>query len=138
MKINRVNNFNLQNKQNFGAFLVSPKYMDELHTTIFENKKTMIDDFDKIVGILKEAQKDNPKCNIELFQGANPLTGDSCPTMNFVDKDGATITQIYTHHGKYNKLSEACSMVQMCADANNIANQIRFNFETLLESLFRQ
>lgn len=134
MRINSIN-YQTQKKQSFGAFHVSPKYLDEIHTTIFKNKEEFINDFDNIVGMLTEAQKDNPKCNIELFQGVNPLTGDSCPAMHFVDKYGAIIAQINLHNKKYNASDDALSIAYMCQDANNIANKIGYNFENLLEKV---
>lgn len=131
MRINRVNT---NNNPKFGALIVSPKYMDELHTTVFKNKQNIIKEFDDIVDTLKEAQKANPRCNIELFQGVNPFTGDTRPTMHFVDKFGSVIAQISTNRPKYNTLSEGGSLVQMCADACDIANNIGYHFDEIFKN----
>lgn len=126
MRINSINN-GLQNKS-FGSFNVEPKAIEYIHESIFKNQKNVTDAFDVAINALKEAQKENPYCDMKLYKGINIFTGDTCPAIGFYDKGcDAEILQIKTHDFIYNNLSEASSLALMIQDANKLAN----NFESL-------
>lgn len=128
----RISSINSSNIQHFGAFKVAPKCLDEIHKNILRDHEDMIDEFDKIVDILKDSQKDNLFCDIELFKGVSPLTGDISPTMGLFDKYGTQMMQLNVRQPQYKQMPELEAFLQMFSDINKIAN----DYPNVLEKVF--